>query len=145
MLHLIHQKRQIVTWRGCTIQLFPHQVQYFVYLVCYATTPYHHAKHYLGSTCSLDARLHQHEQGRGARLLEVIHDAGISWHLVRLWECSSYEEMRALERKLKKQHSPILCPECNPRRAKDVLVGLRQGHYPFGLFSKVGKRRPMPR
>lgn len=134
---------RLLTWRGITIQLFPLRTRYYVYLLCYAKTPYKHAKHYLGSSCCIDSRLQQHRSGSGARLMQVIHQAGITFELVRLWPCASAEEARQLERKLKKQHSPVLCPECNPRRQKDALVLLRQGHYPFHLFDKPGRRQPL--
>jgi hypothetical protein len=37
-----------------------------------------HAGHSLGSTCRLDERLAEHIDGRGARLLQVVHAAGIT-------------------------------------------------------------------
>jgi predicted GIY-YIG superfamily endonuclease len=40
--------------------------------------PYKRARHYLGWASDLDARLAQHTAGHGARLLEVVHDAGIT-------------------------------------------------------------------
>lgn len=80
-----------------------------VYLLHF-DTPYHHARHYLGSTDDLNARLDAHRQGHGARLLAVVKAAGISWQLVRTWEGG-----RDLERRLKRQHhGPRLCPICNP-------------------------------
>jgi predicted GIY-YIG superfamily endonuclease len=81
-----------------------------VYLIHF-NTPYKHARHYLGYASNLDARLTAHINGNGARLMEVIADAGIHWQLVRTWDGD-----RAAERKLKDQHnSPRLCPVCNPR------------------------------
>lgn len=47
---------------------------------------YKHAGHYIGSTNSLTKRLAEHQSGRGARLLAVVHAAGISWVLARTWE-----------------------------------------------------------
>ena len=41
-----------------------------VYLLHFAP-PYKHARHYLGSTDDLDARLAAHRSGRGARLTQV--------------------------------------------------------------------------
>ncbi len=43
--------------------------------------PYKHARHYTGwteSSGSLKARLARHARGDGARLLEVVHAAGIT-------------------------------------------------------------------
>ena len=70
--------------------------------------PYRHARHYLGYAADLEVRLAQHRAGRGARLLEVITEAGISFTLARTWEGD-----RTMERRLKNRHaSPRLCPLC---------------------------------
>ena len=80
--------------------------------------PYKHAKHYLGYTDNLEARLRQHRQGRGARLMQVIKEAGIGFTLVRVWEGD-----RALEKRLKKQkNSPRLCPICRERKKHEQLT-----------------------
>lgn len=47
--------------------------------------PYRHARHYVGWTSNLDGRLAEHTAGHGARLLAVVHAAGIGWHLARTW------------------------------------------------------------
>jgi predicted GIY-YIG superfamily endonuclease len=81
-----------------------------VYLIHF-DTPYSHARHYTGWTRDLDARLAQHQAGRGARLMEVITDAGISWHVARTWPGD-----RTRERAIKDRHeAPKLCPDCTPR------------------------------
>ena len=73
---------------------------------------YQHAGHYLGSAEDLDARLAQHASGRGARLLQVIGQAGIGWQVARTWPGAR----RADESRLKKSHHRArLCPLCNPR------------------------------
>jgi predicted GIY-YIG superfamily endonuclease len=83
-----------------------------VYLLCFGDHPYRHAKHYLGFTTDLDARLAAHAAGRGARLLEVITAAGITFTLARTWQGT-----RSLERKLKNQHNSCrLCPICQAAR-----------------------------
>jgi hypothetical protein len=47
--------------------------------------PYRHARHYLGQWAQdLDARLADHDAGRGARLTAVVKAAGIGWTLVGL-------------------------------------------------------------
>ena len=72
--------------------------------------PYKHAKHYLGSADDLPTRLQQHDTGQGARLTQVVREAGIELILARTWNGD-----RAFERRLKRQHnSPRLCPICNP-------------------------------
>ena len=72
--------------------------------------PYKHARHYLGSTADLDARLAEHRQGTGARLMGVIASAGINWTLSRAWPGD-----RKRERKLKNRHRRALCPLCGPQ------------------------------
>ena len=83
-----------------------------VYLIHFSK-PYQHAQHYIGSTFDLDLRMQQHEAGQGARLMEVVTDAGIDWEVVRTWNGD-----RKLERQLKNLHNaPLLCPECSGREA----------------------------
>jgi hypothetical protein len=66
------------------------------------------ARHYIGWTHDLAGRLAEHALGRGARLLEVVRDAGISWRLARTWEGG-----RDRERQLKNQGGASrCCPEC---------------------------------
>lgn len=52
--------------------------------VCYLLhfhTPFRHARHYLGTTNDLPARTARHQAGDGARLVEVITQAGIGFVL----------------------------------------------------------------
>ena len=81
-----------------------------IYLLHFSR-PYRHARHYTGwteSSGSLKARLARHEQGDGARLLEIVHAAGITWQLARTWPGP-----RALERRLKRQGGASRrCPLC---------------------------------
>lgn len=75
---------------------------------------YRHAGHYLGWTANLQERLAAHQSGNGARLMEVISEAGIGWELAKTWEGN-----RDLERKLKAQkNSPRLCPICREEATK---------------------------
>jgi predicted GIY-YIG superfamily endonuclease len=70
--------------------------------------PYRHARHYTGWTGNLDARLDDHAHGHGARLLQVVKDAGIGWTLARTWTGP-----RTKERALKKQGGAARrCPLC---------------------------------
>jgi hypothetical protein len=83
------------------------------------------AKHYTGfadSSRSLKSRLAEHERGRGARLLQVVKAAGITWTLARTWPGG-----RGRERQLKNQGGASRrCPECgitprsNPAERKDT-------------------------
>lgn len=70
--------------------------------------PYRHARHYTGWTRDLPGRLAEHGTGNGARLLAVVHHAGIGWTLARTWPGS-----RSRERALKRQGGASRrCPLC---------------------------------
>ena len=78
-----------------------------VYLLHFSE-PYKHAKHYLGSAADLDTGLAEHAAGQGARLTQVVKDAGISWTLARTWHGG-----RKRERQLKNQgRASRCCPTC---------------------------------
>ncbi len=83
-----------------------------VYLVHFSE-PYRHARHYTGWTGGeLEARLAEHKAGRGARLLQVVAQAGIGWTLARTWEGT-----RQRERQLKRQGGASRrCPICRAER-----------------------------
>jgi predicted GIY-YIG superfamily endonuclease len=82
-----------------------------VYLLHFSV-PYQHARHYTGWTRDLDARLALHQAGGGARLLQVIAQAGIEWTLARTWPGD-----RARERQLKRQGGASRrCPLCRAQR-----------------------------
>ena len=73
--------------------------------------PYRHAKHYTGWTEDLLDRLDRHAAGRGARLVEVIWQAGIGFSLVRVCEGT-----RRRERAIKNDGGAArYCPACTPR------------------------------
>ena len=75
--------------------------------------PYRHAKHYIGFTEDLDRRLVEHQTGAGARLIEVIINAGRSFTLARTWPGD-----RTLERRLhRRKASPRFCPVCRRQLA----------------------------
>ena len=81
-----------------------------IYLLHFSR-PYRDARHYTGcteSSGSLKARLARHEQGDGARLLEIAHAAGITWQLARTWTGP-----RSRERQIKRQGGASRrCPLC---------------------------------
>jgi predicted GIY-YIG superfamily endonuclease len=78
-----------------------------VYLI-HLDTPYKHARHYTGWTTDLAARMQAHRDGHGARLMEVVTAAGITWQLARTWPGG-----RDRERAIKDRHeAPRLCPAC---------------------------------
>lgn len=83
-----------------------------VYLICFKQA-YKHARHYMGWTTDLAMRLQHHAAGQGARLLEVVNGAGITWRVARVWDGA-----RQLERRLKNhKHAARLCPFCSGARA----------------------------
>jgi predicted GIY-YIG superfamily endonuclease len=70
--------------------------------------PYKHARHYIGWTVNLKARLARHRAGNGARLIEVITAAGIGFKLARTWPGG-----RDRERQIKTQGGASrCCPLC---------------------------------
>jgi predicted GIY-YIG superfamily endonuclease len=89
-----------------------------IYLLHFSQ-PYKHAAHYIGFTTDLPARLDAHTKGTGARLLEVITAAGLSFQLARTWKGT-----RKSERQIKRHGGATrLCPMCNPKamnRAKAI-------------------------
>ena len=59
-------------------------------------------------------RLAEHQAGRGARLLQVITQAGIEWTLARTWQGT-----RERERQLKRQGGASRrCPICRAHRER---------------------------
>lgn len=88
--------------------------------------PYKHARHYRGYTDDLTARLAAHANGSGARLMAVIHAAGIGFTLARTWPGT-----RTRERQLKNQGGAArMCPICLgwPDRAAAALVDVPEGY-----------------
>ncbi len=132
----------LIRWHGSVALHCPPPVEYYVYVLHFHRR-YYHAGHYLGVTACLDARLLLHKHGRGARLMKAVAEAGITFELARLWKMGTWEEARKLERALKKrQNGPGLCPLCQGKPV-DLLVFMRQGHWPFALHAHSGRRQPM--
>jgi hypothetical protein len=89
------------------------------------------AAHYTGWTLDLPRRLTEHAAGRGARLMEVVGEAGIGWQLARVWPGT-----RTRERSLKGSGGAARrCPICQLTR-----LGLAPAR-PADLFAfEVGAR-----
>src|SRR5262245_52091664 len=89
----------------------------YVYALHLATR-LHHADHYLGFATDLAQRMAQHRAGNGARLMEVVKQAGIDWKLVRVWQGD-----RGMERRLKRRKNTPrqLCPVCRGEIAYDKV------------------------
>jgi uncharacterized Zn finger protein (UPF0148 family) len=84
------------------------------YLLCF-DVPFGHAKHYLGITIRpLPQRLRDHENGKGANLMNVVRKAGISWTLTRTWEDCD----RNKERQLKNNPGTRYCPRCKEEKTR---------------------------
>lgn len=84
-------------------------------------TPYKHAQHYLGWTSNLEARLERHRNGTGARLMEVIKEAGIGWELAETWTGDRNEERRLKNLGGHRRKCPI-CQEAE--RQERIAQGL---------------------
>jgi predicted GIY-YIG superfamily endonuclease len=70
---------------------------------------YRHAGHYTGfcEDSRLEERLAEHRSGRGARLLEVVTAAGITFTLARTWDGDRKKERRLKKRGGASRHCPI--------------------------------------
>lgn len=89
-----------------------------IYLLCFSAR-FKHAGHYLGWASDLEARLTEHRNRTGARLVAVIIEAGLTFFCARTWEGTRADERRLKNRK----ETPRLCPRCNKlalRRAADL-------------------------
>jgi len=83
-----------------------------VYLLHFSP-PYFHARHYVGYSDDVEARLMLHLAGGGSPLVRSAIRADCSVVLARVWEGRG----RDFERKLKlRKNSPRYCPICNPRQ-----------------------------
>jgi predicted GIY-YIG superfamily endonuclease len=69
--------------------------------------PFGHARHYLGWTRDLDARLAAHGKASGSALMRAVAAAGIGWRLAATWEGDRYRE-----RQLKARGHTRKCPIC---------------------------------
>lgn len=84
--------------------------------------PYKHARHYIGfvegkDTAAVKERLRQHLVGQGARLVEVVAQAGHAVIVTRVWR----KKTRCFERSLKKREQRPLeqfCVLCRRKHAK---------------------------
>lgn len=82
-----------------------------VYLLHFMT-PYHHAQHYIGYASNIPKRVEMHRSGKGARLTQVVTDAGIGILLVRYWQ----NQGKDFERQLKnRKNAKRYCPICKKR------------------------------
>ncbi|MBV9204551.1 MAG: hypothetical protein JO037_03900 [Actinobacteria bacterium] len=102
-----------------------------IYMLCFHR-PYKHARHYVGWTEDLLDRLDRHAKGNGARLVEVITQAGPGFTLVRVCEGT-----RATERAIKNAGGAVrYCPACTPRP--------RNGHWSPMTGAFIPRTYPNP-
>ena len=73
------------------------------------TEKYQHAGHYLGFSPNIAARLQEHEAGHGARLTQVVRDAGIGWQLVRVWPKATRRDERRLKNRGSRRCHYLVC------------------------------------
>src|SRR5262245_24135043 len=102
-----------------------------IYLIHF-DRPYKHARHYLGyvdgnKSERLVTRLKRHQRGGGARLLEVVTDAGSQWRFVGEWRDGD----RSIERRLKQRASTRHCPICNQRHSTLLYKSRKRDLRPF--------------
>jgi predicted GIY-YIG superfamily endonuclease len=83
-----------------------------VYLV-HASRSLHGARHYLGFSQNVTARVKRHKAGRGAPLLGAMTQRRIGWRVVRTWRGKD----GYFEQSLKRNYAlSDLCPVCKRGR-----------------------------
>jgi predicted GIY-YIG superfamily endonuclease len=110
-----------------------------VYLLHFDQAVSDHARHYLGWASDLAARLEAHREGRGARLMEVVKERGITWHLSRTWEGTRDRERAIKDR----AESPRLCPDCTPS-PRPVATGRSAAAKPAPKVPAAEPNEPWP-
>lgn len=84
----------------------------YVYILHF-DTPFHHARHYTGSTRALLDRFTTHAYGDGARLMRVLMEEGVEWMLGGLW-MTDQTNARKAERWIKGQkNAERYCQLCH--------------------------------
>lgn len=81
-----------------------------VYLIHFES-PLCHARHYIGATDDVEARLERHRKGQGANILRVCNEKGIAYKIARVWKSKPIGFERLLKNR---KEAPCLCPICNP-------------------------------
>jgi predicted GIY-YIG superfamily endonuclease len=86
-----------------------------IYLLCFAETPLHHAKHYSGWTTDLKKRLNLHAKGRGSCLMAAVVRAGIKFQVAKTWEGTRHDERKFKQ----KGGASKSCPICQAKKKKN--------------------------
>jgi predicted GIY-YIG superfamily endonuclease len=92
------------------------KTRHVVYLIHFARK-FKHARHYVGFTSNLKARIARHKDGTGSALMRAVTKAGIPWRVVRQWPVMSHADgkLAAREEHRVKTSAPskALCPVCS--------------------------------
>ncbi|PHN06150.1 hypothetical protein [Flavilitoribacter nigricans] len=85
--------------------------------------PLAHARHYVGyyKRGNLKKRLKEHRSGRGARILQVCNERGISYRVVRLMPGDRNRERQIKNAKC----TPRYCPECSKIKKRNDMKVVR--------------------
>lgn len=96
-----------------------------VYLLHFSSNV-HHARHYIGWSSNIAARLQKHQTGKAQTALTVTACArGVQMSVVRVWE----GEDKNFERRLKNRKKAWqMCPICNPNGWKTQGVYKNESH-----------------
>lgn len=81
----------------------------FVYLLHF-DKPLCHAKHYIGWTSDLTARIKAHRSGNGGKLMAAVVAAGIGFCVARVWSNKTHEFEKYLKTR---KESERFCPICS--------------------------------
>jgi predicted GIY-YIG superfamily endonuclease len=85
------------------------------YLICSDVPSPSGARHYIGWSKDVAARLEAHRKGRGGRLTKCMAKLGIRFEVVREWPNTT----RGDEQRLKRRHQHArLCPKCRAESLK---------------------------
>ncbi len=88
-----------------------------VYLL-HISPAYKQARHYTGYADDIEQRIAQHQKGQGARLCEVVVEAGCTLILARIWP----DQDRTFERRLKNRKNAPL-PRGGGQTRRDRRIG----------------------
>jgi predicted GIY-YIG superfamily endonuclease len=85
-----------------------------IYLIHFSRA-FNSARHYLGFSTDIPARIERHKAGRGSPLLKAVTEKGIPWRVVRTW----LKRDGNFERELKAGNDlKDLCPVCSRKGKK---------------------------
>lgn len=82
--------------------------------ILHFTKPYHHARHYIGSTSDFNARIASHRAGKTGKLIAAVLQAGIDFHAFVIGPGGRDDE-RILKRQ---KNAARYCPACKNSKGK---------------------------